>query len=216
MEKTFHPLPSIVDRSTIQNLQGQITADIETFLNGCGYTRWEIEIMRLHDPASTPGQISDHLTTKVFPFRTRGAIYLGGVFLSYAHKDQRFVDKLYNALTRSDIEVYLDRHDFTAGSLEKNISRAIRINDQVVVVLSKHSLASEWVWLEISSALEKEREIGKDVLFPICIDDECWKEQRNKERLMNYVKERVILDFTDKSTFESNLQKLITGMKVNR
>lgn len=211
-----HLRPSEINNSTIQRLEGQITADVESFLRGCGYDRWEIEHMRLYDPALTAEQISEHLTTKVFPARTPGAFFLGGVFISYAHDDWGSVKKLYEQLRGRDITTYLDRHDFTAGSLEKNISRAIRINDQVIVVLSRHSLKSDWVWHEIASTLEKENDIGKDVLFPIRIDEECWKDQRNKERLMSYVKERVILDFSDPATFEENLNKLITGMKVNQ
>lgn len=211
-----HTSPSRVDQSTLQSLKGQITPEIGNLLRGIGLERWEIENARLHDPTLTPEQISEHLTTRVFPLKTPGAVFLGGVFLSYAHENWSFVEKLWNGLRHRDITTYLDRHDFTAGSLEKNISRAVRINDQVVVVLSKQSLASDWVWDEIQATLEKEQEIGKDILFPIRIDDVCFEDQRNKRHLTRLIQQRMILDFSNPDVFDENLAKLITGMKVNQ
>lgn len=215
-EKVNHIFPSYVDHTSIHRIQGQITAELEEFLRGCGLEKWEIENARLHRPGLSPEQISDHLTTNVFPLLTPGSVFLGGVFVSYAHEDMSFVEILYDGMKQQDIQVYLDIHDFTAGSLAKNISRAIRINDQVVVVLSKESLKSDWVWDEIESTLEKEKEIGKDVLFPIRIDDACFEDQRNKRHLNRLVKQRLILDFSDPANFDENLNKLITGMKVNQ
>ena len=211
-----HTGPSRVDFGTVHALQGNISVELEAFLRGCGLEAWEIEAARLHDAALTPEEVSERLTTRVFAKRTPGAFYLGGVFLSYSHSDSKFVDKLYNALKGEDVTVYIDRHDFTSGSLEKNISRAIRINDQVVVVLSKDSLSSDWVWDEIATALEKEKKIGKAVLFPIALDESCFKDPPDKKRLMRKLRERLILDFSNNRTFKTNLDKLIRGMKVNQ
>lgn len=55
-----------------------------------------------------------------------------------------------------------------------------------------------------------------DVLFPIRIDDACFTDTRNKRHLNRLIKQRLILDFSDPSTFDENLNKLITGMKVNQ
>lgn len=139
-----------------------------------------------------------------------------GVFISYSHQDKEIVDKLYDAMKEQGVKVHLDRHDFTSGSLEKNITRAIHTNNQVVVVLSRDSLASDWVWDEIATTLEKEKELDKDFLFPVRVDDSCFKDVNNKRRLMRMIRERLILDFSDLSTFEENLRKLITGMVVNQ
>lgn len=208
--------PSRIDSQTVANLKGTIGSQMIDFLRHCGLEKWEIEMAKMHDPNLTPSEISDHLTTKVFPMRTPGSICLGGVFISYSHSNSDFVDKLYSRLKEKEIPVYLDKHDFTAGSLEKNISRAIRVNDQIVVVLSRESLASEWVWDEIATALEKEKELNMDVLFPVAVDSAWSKNPRNKRRLMRQLKERLILDFSVETEFDENLRKLITGMKVNR
>lgn len=42
---------------------------------------------------------------------------------------------------------------------------------KVVLVLSEHSIESDWVESEVETALEKEREQGRIVLFPIRLND---------------------------------------------
>jgi hypothetical protein len=49
-----------------------------------------------------------------------------------------------------------------------NVNRNLRIR---TLVLSKHSVVSQWVEKEVETALEKEQETGRTVLFPITIDD---------------------------------------------
>ena len=63
--------------------------------------------------------------------------------------------------------------------------------------------------------MEKEKELDKDVLYPITVDDSWKTDPRNKRRLMRQIKERVILDFSQEEDFDTNLAKLITGMKIN-
>ena len=215
LETVSHAGPSTIGTDTLAKT-GIITAEIETFLRGCGLESWEIETARLYDQALDAEQISEHLTTQIFSKRTHGPMFMGGVFISYAHANVDFVDKLCAAIMEQGIQVYLDRRDFVAGSIEKNISRAIRINDQVVLVLSEEALKSKWVWDEIATTLEKEEEEGRDILFPIAVNDSWQKNVRNKRRLMREIKERLILDFSQEDTFDENLRKLIMGMKINR
>ncbi len=47
-----------------------------------------------------------------------------------------------------------------------------------MLILSANSVASDWVETEFESALERERKEGKEVLFPIAIDDEGFTSQQ--------------------------------------
>src|SRR5207245_3282529 len=51
------------------------------------------------------------------------------------------------------------------------IDESIRLYDKLLVVLSQHSVESEWVEREVIAALEKERQQQKLVLFPITLDE---------------------------------------------
>ena len=98
---------------------------------------------------------------------------------------------------------------------EKQVGRAIRLQDIVLLVLSESSLGSEWVWQEIEWALEKEKKEKRDVLCPIAVDD-AWKSFEEEPRLMRQVKKRNILDFSkwDTEDFEPQFEKLVAGLKI--
>jgi hypothetical protein len=55
------------------------------------------------------------------------------------------------------------------------IDRAIQVNDKLLLVLSKHSVESEWVQKEVETAIEKERSQKRTVLFPVRLDDAVLK-----------------------------------------
>jgi hypothetical protein len=215
LKSVKHTGPSTIGTDTLVNLKGTISADLREFLRGCGLEPWEVEMARLYDPAMTSEEIADHMTTKVFAERTRGDRFVGGVFISYAHENLELVDKLHAGLKEQDITTWLDRHDFVAGSITGQIARAIRINDQVALVLSKASIKSDWVWDEIETTLEKEKEQGSEVLFPIRVDDE-WEAAAPEgyRHLIRKIKKKLILDFSTDEAFEENLPKLINGMKM--
>jgi hypothetical protein len=92
----------------------------------------------------------------------------------------------------------------------------VRLQDIVLLVLSKQSLASNWVWLEIEWALEKEQAEGRYVLCPVALDD-SWETYTRKQRIMRQVQESNILDFSAWETngFDVQFDKLLRGMKTN-
>ena len=109
-----------------------------------GLASWEILNVRLYDPSLTPHEITD-LQYQIFDRRVHGPLFIGGVFISYSWKDTKFVDKLYGRLIKEQASVWLDRHDAVAAPLQKQIDRAIRLNDIVLLVLSETSIQSDWV-----------------------------------------------------------------------
>ena len=56
--------------------------------------------------------------------------------------------------------------------LERYDGRRKDLMDKVLLVLSEHSILSEWVEDEVDQAFEEEQKRGKVVLFPVRLDDE--------------------------------------------
>ena len=145
-----HQRPSIIDTRTLK-----ANPDLpEIFLRGIGLTDDEIQLYH----------------------SWQGAIQFYSSFISYAHEDESFASRLYDALQSNGVRCWLDSHDLAWGAKTRRaVFDAIRLHDRLVVVLSEASLASDWVEAEVERALAKERETGRTVLFPVRIDDAIWQ-----------------------------------------
>ncbi|HEX5836856.1 MAG TPA: toll/interleukin-1 receptor domain-containing protein, partial [Anaerolineales bacterium] len=114
------------------------------------------------------------------------------------------------------IRFWRDIHDMKAGRIETQIDRAIRQNPTVLLVLSEHSLSSDWVEHEVREARKMEKEIERDVLCPVALDD-SWKSSRWPKRVMEQIMEYNILDFSnwkDDVKFDGMFRKLIDGLEL--
>ena len=103
-----------------------------------------------------------------------------------------------------------------AGRLETQIDRAIRFNPTVLLVLSEHSVESDWVEWEVRKARELEKELKRDVLCPVALDA-AWKSCPWPGRLRAQIEEYNILDFSawrDAASFERQFGKLLDGLKL--
>ncbi len=176
-------------------------------------TPWEVLQARLYDPTLSPADIAE-IQQGIFDERTKG-YFLNGIFISYAHDDTTFVDKLYAQLKGQGANVWRDTHNAVAGSLEKQVMRAIRLNDVLLVVLSRSSVESDWVEAELEWARDKEEEQGRDVLCPVALDG-TWQDKVKTSVLWRKVKDKNILDFSKWRTknFQSQFKKLHDGLKV--
>ncbi len=197
--------PSIVGTDTLLQSGGKLP---EVFLRNCGLSPWEILQAQLYDPALTAAQISD-LQYKIFDLRAHGPMFLGGVFISYSRDDSKFIDKIRERLQEEGAPVWLDRHDLDAGSLQRQISRAIRVNDVVLLVLSEASVQSDWVENELDMARKKEKDEGRNVLCPVALDD-SWKSKAfdndSEERtLWRTLTRKNILDFSNSTVSNRSL-----------
>ncbi len=98
--------------------------------------------------------------------------------------------------------------------MEKQIDKAIRQNPTVLLILSEHSIKSDWVEHEVRTARGLEKEMGRDVLCPVALDD-SWKSSPWPQRVMEQAMEYNILDFSawqDDEKFGSTFNKLIDGL----
>ena len=152
----------------------------------------------------------------MYDFRAGQAIQISPLFISYSRADGDFVDKVEVRLKRRGIRFWRDIHDMKAGPIEKQIDRGIRQNPTVLLVLSEHSVKSDWVEHEVRMARELEKEMARDVLCPVALDD-SWKSSRWPKRVMEQIMEYNILDFSewrDNSKFDGMFRKLIDGLEL--
>jgi len=212
LESVVHNFPSSISTDTFSLSKGKIS---EIFLQGCGLSDWEIEAVKLYD-SDLSNEQRNKILYRVYDLQASQAIQISPLFMSYSHADSIFVDKVGYSLNKKGIRFWRDIHDMKAGRMEKQIDRAIRQNPTVLLVLSEHSLSSDWVEHEVRTARGFEKEIGRDVLCPIALDD-SWKDSRWPKRVMEQIMEYNILDFSawkDDSKFDGMFRKLIDGLEL--
>lgn len=212
LEDVIHAAPSHISIDTLPQSKGRIP---DNFLRGCGLSDWEIAQAKLYNPDLSNKEIND-AQYKVYDFRASQAIQISPLFISYSHSDREFVNKIDVSLTQKGVRFWRDIHDMKAGRIEKQIDRAISQTQTVLLVLSKNSLNSDWVEHEVRTARQLGKDIDRDVLCPIALDD-SWKSSRWPARVMEQITEYNILDFSaweDDVKFESMFRRLIDGLQL--
>jgi tetratricopeptide (TPR) repeat protein len=144
-------------------------------------------------------------------------------FISYNHKDQEFVERLYSRLKDSRVPVWFDAKDVKGGrKLHEQIVKEIREHDKLLIILSKHSLQSDWVKTEIREALKGSGRRKRARLFPIRLVSmdvikkwECFDADSGKD-LAHEVRKYPISDFSDwrnHGSFEASADRLIKDLQ---
>ena len=77
------------------------------------------------------------------------------VFISYASEDRACAEKLAGALAALGWSVWWDRKIITGQAFDQAIEHALETARSVVVLWSRHSVASEWVKNEATVAAER-------------------------------------------------------------
>ena len=80
----------------------------------------------------------------------------------------------------------------------------------------KVTIKSDWVEHEVRTACGLEKELGRDALCPIALDD-SWKSSPWPKHVMEQVMEYNILDFSkweDDTVFEEMFAKLLNGLDL--
>ncbi len=212
LETVRHELASTLGTSTLVLSKGSIP---EVFLRGCGLSDWEIEAAKLHRPG-LPSHELDEILYKIHELRANRPVQVASLFISYSHADSAFVDALERLLNEKGIRFWRDIHDLTAGRLEKQIDRAIRLNSTVLLVLSEHSTRSDWVEHEVHLARELEKQTQRDVLCPVTLD-EAWKNSAWSQVLMEQVMKYNILSFCEwqeDTSFRKMFARLVDGLDL--
>jgi uncharacterized protein YjbI with pentapeptide repeats len=110
-------------------------------------------------------------------------------FISYSGKDDDFAKRLHADLQSNGVRCWFAPHDLPiGGKILDEIDVAIRLREKLLVILSEHSIRSEWVEDEVKAAYEQERKRGRTVLFPLRLDDalvqtdEAWATKLRRDR----------------------------------
>ena len=108
-------------------------------------------------------------------------------------------------------------HDLPIGAKTWNaIDEAIRLRDKLLLILSKASIASEWVEDEVGKAFAEERLRKKTVLFPIRIDNavmstgEPWAVKLRDQRNIGDFQQ-----FKEPTEYQKGLDRLLRDLKAS-
>ena len=192
LDACLHLGPSII---AMQTLRKSWPLPL-SFLRGCGLDETFIEYL-----PSLIGQ----------------PIQFYSCFISYSSQDQVFASRLHNDLQAAGVRCWFAPEKMKIGSkIRYAIDQAIHLQDQLLLILSKHSVQSPWVEQEVETALEKERQEHRTVLLPIRIDQAVMNERAGWAAHLR--RTRHIGDFSQwtepalyREAFEHLLRDLQTG-----
>ncbi len=145
-------------------------------------------------------------------------------FVSYSTKDQEFAERLHGDLQNKGVRCWFAPHDIKAGAkMYDQIDEAILLYDRLLLILSEHSMNSEWVKTEIARARQKELNEGRQVLFPISLvpfdkmrDWKCFDADAGKDSARE-IREYFIPDFNnwkDHDSYRQTLERLVKDLKA--
>lgn len=186
-----HDGPSIVDFRTLQK-SGPLPL---VFLRGVGFSDAFIDYL---------------------PSLVNQAIQMYSCFISYSHKDDDFAQQLHADLQSSGVRCWYAPHDMKIGArIWDSIDEAIRLREKLLLILSEHSIASDWVEDEVNKAFAEERLRKQIVLFPIRIDDAImattkpWAAKlRNDRNIGNF------RNWKHHDPYRKELERLLRDLKV--
>ena len=95
------------------------------------------------------------------------------VFVSYAHADQAFVDKLLRSFKVLPVSVWVDRLEIRVGdSIIDKVASGLRDADALVIILSTASVKSRWVAEEVNATFMRMME-GREVRVCPALIERC-------------------------------------------
>lgn len=189
LENAQHFSPSSITITTLYKSGGNIP---DVFLRGCGVPETMITFAK-----SLVGK----------------PIQYYSAFISYSSQDEHFARRLHNDLQMNGVRVWFAPEDLKIGEpIEDSIDQAIRMYDKLILVLSQNSIDRAWVKKEFSKAIEKEKQHGKTVLFPIRLDDSVFD---TTEQWAHDIRKRHIGDFrnwTNPLLYQNAINRLLRGL----
>jgi hypothetical protein len=138
-----HVVPSTIGTDTLYKPGGKIP---HIFLRGAG----------------VPDNFIDYIGSLVGK-----PIEFYSCFISYSTKDQPFADRLHADLQDKGVRCWFAPHKIQSGKkIHEQIDEAICLYDRLLLILSEHSMESEWVRTEIARARKREVREKRRMLFP--------------------------------------------------
>lgn len=191
LESCRHVGPSTID---YQTLAKSWPVPI-VFLRGCGL----------------PDSLIEYL-----PSLLNQPVQFYSCFISYSTNDQDFADRLHADLQNKGVRCWFAPQDLKIGDrFRQRIDEAIRLHEKLLLILSEHSIRSDWVREEVESCLERERQEKRTVLFPVRLDDavmntgEAWAASIRRQRHIG--------DFTqwkEHDAYQKALERLLRDLET--
>ena len=99
-------------------------------------------------------------------------------FISYSSQDAAVAQRLHADLQDNGVRCWFAPEDLKIGdAFRSRIDESIQVYDRLLLILSESSVKSRWVQTEVETALEKEGNENRTVLFPIRIDEAVMQSQ---------------------------------------
>jgi uncharacterized protein YjbI with pentapeptide repeats len=140
-------------------------------------------------------------------------------FISYSSRDDEFARRIHADLQSNGVRCWFAPHDLPiGGKILDEIDAAIRLRDKVLLILSEHSIGSDWVEDEVKTAYEEERRRKQTMLFPVRLDDavmetrEAWAAKLRSDRNIGDFRQWKDHD-RYREVFERVLRDLAAGSK---
>ncbi len=186
LETVEHRGPSHLTINTLYRSEGDIP---EVFVEGTGVPDSFIEFMHA-------------LAAKPIEYYT--------CFISYSSQDELFVRRLHNDLQQEGVHCWFAPEDMDIGDkIKKRIDESIKLYDKLLLILSEHSIASNWVAYEVERALKKEPQGIPNVLYPVRLDTaivSCTKEWATDIKETRHIGN--FEHWTDPQQYQDSLQRL--------
>jgi hypothetical protein len=191
LDTCIHEGPSSIDHRTLEKSPNLPL----TFLRGVGL----------------PDRLIDYL-----PSLLNQPIQFYSCFISYSVKDQDIAARLHADLQNKGVRCWFAPHDLPIGAkILDGIDEAIRLRDKVLLILSEHSIKSDWVEDEVTTAFEEERKRGQVMLFPIRLDDtvidtpEAWAAKLRARNIGDF------RHWKDHDRYKKSLERVLRDLSVS-
>jgi hypothetical protein len=123
------------------------------------------------------------------------------IFISYAHEDKEFAEKLYKELQGMPFEVWWDQAELHVGDdIKEKLDQSLKNSDYLLFISSKNSSSSEWASKEITKALEMKKKI-----LPVVSDG---------TPPPDIIKNIMYADFS--ASFDDGADRLVQALKSSR
>lgn len=192
LETIQHSSPSTIGIDTFYRSDGRIPLD---FLRGTGVPEEFITYL---------------LTLKDKPIRFYSC------FISFASNDEAFAQRLYADIQNHGVRCWFAPEDLKIGTkIRIGLDESIRKHEKLLLVLSQASIKSQWVEQEVETALKREREQDRPVLFPVRLDNSVMEINSGWPAFIRHT--RHIGDFTlwnDRDAYRKALARLLRDLQI--
>src|SRR5215212_11978363 len=95
---------------------------------------------------------------------------MGHIFISYSHKDTKYAHELAASLQNMGFETWIDERLDYGSQWPQELQKQLDSCSAFILIMSRHSYASEWVQSELQRAKRKLKPV-----FPLLLEgDEPW------------------------------------------